>query len=484
MAKIQGNVKAILISALLPGAIMAGCTVGPDYQKPDVPMPQEFRAHIGAAEATSFADLPWWNVFNDKTLQALIAQGLDNNNDIAIAAARIEQARAMVAVAASEGKPQVSYGASGGGEKVLVPAQSDIGATSVGLLGGALDAAWEFDIWGRIRRSTEAAQANLLGQEEVRKGVMLTLVGDIASGYFRLLALDRQLTIAGESSRVFKQTLDLFTLRFEGGRDSRLPVERAKAAYDASNAQIEDLKRLIALQENALSVLIGGYPKAIGRGHALVDQTVPQTPVGATTALLQRRPDILQAEQGMIAANAEIGVAVADYFPKIGLSALVGGVGVYSGGWHGFGVWSAALSAAGPIFSGGRLDAVYHERQAYWDETVAQYKKTVQIAFQETSDALASQQTLARRLVTLQSQVAALQRSSDIALTRYNDGRAAYFEVLEAQQELFPAEDALAQNQRDQLLALVNLYKALGGGWTAPPPATGAAPPTGAVQPQ
>jgi multidrug efflux system outer membrane protein len=470
MAKIYDNVTAVLLRVMLPAALMTGCTVGPDYQKPDVPVPQEFRAHIGPAEATSFADLPWWNVFNDKTLQTLIAQGLANNNDIAIAAARIEQARAMVAVAESEGKPQVNYGAFGGGEKAFVPTQNSLGTATFGSLGAVLDAAWEFDIWGRIRRSTEAAQANLLAQEDVRKGVMLTLVADIAGGYFQLLALDRQLTIAQESTRVFKQTLDLFTLRYQGGRDSRLPVERAKAAYDASNAQIEDLKRLIALQENALAVLIGGYPKAIARGHGLVDQALPRAPVGATTALLQRRPDILQAEQGMIAANAEIGVAVADYFPKIGLSTLVSGLGVYSGGWHGLGVWNAALNATGPIFSGGRLDAVYHERQAYWDETVAQYKKTVQIAFQETSDALASQQTLARRLVTLQSQVAALQRSSEIALTRYDDGRAAYFEVLEAQQQLFPAEDALAQNQRDQLLALVTLYKALGGGWSAPPP--------------
>jgi multidrug efflux system outer membrane protein len=445
---------------------MAGCTVGPDYQKPDVPVPQEFRAQIGTTEANSIADLPWWNVFNDKALQGLISEGLANNNDLHVAAARIEQAREMVAVARSEGLPQVNYSVSGGGEKTFVPAEHNIGTATFGALGGALDAAWEFDVWGRIRRSTEAAEANLLAQVDVRRGVMLTLVADIATGYFQLLELDHELAVAEESVRVFKHTLDLFTLRYEGGRDSRLPVERAKANYDASNAKVEDVKRQIALQENALGVLIGGYPKAITRGRPLVKQVAPKTPVGPTTALLQRRPDILEAEQNMIGANAEIGVAVADYFPKIGLGALAGGLGVYSSGnWHGFGLWNAALSAAGPIFSGGRLDAVYRERQAYWDETVAQYKKTVQVAFQETSDALASQQTLARRLVTLQSQVADLERSSDLALSRYDEGRSTYFEVLEAQQQLFPAEDALAQNQRDQLLALVNLYKALGGGW-------------------
>jgi multidrug efflux system outer membrane protein len=473
MTKIHGNVTTLLLSALLP-AIMAGCTVGPDYKKPDVPAPQEFRGQIGAGEASSIADLPWWDVFNDKALQALITEGLANNNDIKIAIARIEQARQMVAVAQSEGQPQLNYGAFAGGEKSFVPTQNAVGTATFGSLGGMLDAAWEFDIWGRIRRSTEASEANLLAQEDVRRGVMLTLVSDIAAGYFRLLGLDSQLKIAENSSRVFKQTVQLFTLRFEGGRDSKLPVERARAAYDASNASIEDLKRQIALQENAIGVLIGGYPRAIARGRPLVDQVTPKTPVGQTTALLQRRPDILQSEQNMISANAEIGVAVADYFPKIGLSSLVGGLGVQANDtFTGFGVWNIALSAAGPIFSGGRLDAVYHERQAYWDETVADYKKTVQVAFRETSDALASQQTLGRRRTTLENQVGDLERSSDLALTRYNSGRAAYFEVLDAQQQLFPAQDALVQNQRDQLLAVVSLYKALGGGWEPLPAAPG-----------
>jgi multidrug efflux system outer membrane protein len=307
--------------------------------------------------------------------------------------------------------------------------------------------------------------------------VILTLVSDVAADYFKLLELDRELAIAQESSRVFKNTLDLFSLRFEAGKDSRLPVDRAQAAYDSSLADIQDLKRRIAQQENAISTLVGAYPRTVARGRTLHDQTTPQTPLGSTTALLQRRPDILQAEQGMIRANAQIGEAVADFFPRIGLSTFLGGQGVnIANVWSSFGVWNVALALAGPIYSGGRLEEAYHEQQAFWDESVAQYKQIILVAFQETADALVARQTLAVRSTALASQVQALQNSSDIALLRYEGGRASYFEVLEAQQQLFPAQDAEAQNARDQLLAVVNLYKALGGGWSAND--SGEAPPT------
>ena len=198
--------------------------------------------------------------------------------------------------------------------------QSDFNA-----FGALLNATWEIDVWGRIRRSTEAARANLFAQEDVRRGVMLTLVSDVATGYFGLLELDRELAIAQESSKTYKETLDLFTQRFQFGRDSKLPVERAQAAYDSSIANVAALKRAIAQQENALSILLGAYPKEIERGIELTGQSVPDSPLGLTTDLLQRRPDIMQAEQTMIGANAEIGVAVANFFPRIGLTALYGG---------------------------------------------------------------------------------------------------------------------------------------------------------------
>jgi multidrug efflux system outer membrane protein len=446
--------------------------MGPDYKKPATPVPTEFRGATATAETSSIADLPWWGVFNDPQLQALISEGLANNHDLRIAVARIEQARAQLRATKSQAYPQLNYNTFVAGERTFVPEPGDVvGTAEFGSVGGALQAAWEFDVWGRIRRSTEAAQANLLAQEDVRRGVLLTLVTDIASGYFRLIELDRELAIAQESSGVYKQQLGFFTDRFNAGRDTRLPVDRTQADYDASTAKIHDVQRQIAQQENALNVLVGGYPRAIPRGRPLIDQTAPNSALGATSALLQRRPDILEAEQRMIQANAEIGVAIANYFPKIGLSALGGGVGAYvNDDWQGFGVWRAAIGASGPIFTGGLLQANEANRRAFWDESVAQYQKIVVRAFQETSDALVAQQTLAQRRTALESQVAALRRSSGMAMDRYTGGRANYFEVLEAQQQLFPAEDALAQTQRDQLVAVVNLYKALGGGWNLSPP--------------
>jgi multidrug efflux system outer membrane protein len=459
-----------LISALLPGGMLGACTVGPDYRRPDTTVPANFRAELTPQQATSFADLPWWSAFNDPALQRLIAEAVNNNYDVKIAVARIEQARAALGVAHSEALPQLNYSAAAGAGRAGVQGFQSVQPTTVGAISGVIDFAWEADVWGRIRRSTEAAQANLLAQEDIRRGVLLTLVTDVATGYFRLLQLDRQLAVAQDSSRTFKGTFDFFNTRFKGGRDSALPVQRSEANYNESLARIEDVKRQIAQQENALSILLGGYPRDIPRGKTLLEQTVPATPVGATSDLLQRRPDILAAEQNMVAANAEIGVAVANFFPRIGLSALVG-VDWFrlAGQSHTFGVWNAALSAAGPIFNGGRLRSIYEGRKAFWDESVAQYHKTVLTAFQETSDALVAQQTLAARRAALEAQVANLQQSVDLANNRYLNGRAVYFEVLEAEQQLFPAQDALAQNQADELVAVVNLYRALGGGWNLPP---------------
>jgi multidrug efflux system outer membrane protein len=459
--------KRCLIVAV-PAVLVASCMVGPLYKKPDATVPGAFRAQISATDAVSFADLPWWSVFNDKPLQDLINEAIANNHDLEVAVSRIEQARAQVEQVRSEGRPQVGYEVSAAGEKAAVPEPKSLGSATFGSFAGLLNAAWEFDIWGRIRHATEAAQASVLAQEDVRRGVILTLVSDVAADYFQLLELDRELAIAEDSARTYKKTLNLFSLRFSAGKDSRLPVERAQAAYDASNADIQDLRRRIAQQENAISTLVGAYPRTIARGRPLVEQSTPQTPLGSTTALLQRRPDILQAEQTMIAANAQIGVAVANFYPRVGLSTFLGGQGVaLSGLWGSFGVWNLAATLAGPIYSGGRLEGEYHERQAFWDESIARYKQTVLVAFRETSDALVAQQNLAPRRASLQHQVTALQNSSDLALLRYQSGRASYFEVLEAQQQLFPAHDALAQTQRDQLVAVVNLYKALGGGWTA-----------------
>ncbi len=446
--------------------LASGCVMGPDYKAPPVSTPETFRDQVGPTDAASIADMPWWGVFNDPPLQSLIAEGLHNNYDLKIAVSRIEQARQIVLQAQSEAAPQVGYGLGVAGQGDVAAGTNNAASATYGTLTGLINAAWELDVWGRIKRSTEAAQANLLGQQDVRRGVMLTLVTDTAAGYFTLLELDRELAIAQDSVVNYGRTLDLFNDRYKAGKDSELPVQRTQALYQSAQANVATLKRQITQQENALCALVGRAPGPIERGRLLTEQTMPPAPVGETTALLKRRPDILAAEQTMVNANAEIGVALANFYPTIGLSALAGGEGVTFGrGVQGFGVWSAALNAAGPIFTGGRLQAVYHERQAFWDETVAAYRKTVLNAFQETSDALIAQQTLAAQRERQEAQIGALQRSESLARMRYDNGRSSYFEVLEAEQQLYPAEYQLAQTRRDQLLAVVNLYKALGGGW-------------------
>jgi multidrug efflux system outer membrane protein len=466
----RSSVKSLVIRTLaiaLPALMVTACVLGPDYKRPNTPIPNDFRLQIASSEAGSIADLPWWNVFNDPVLQGLVKEALANNHNLEIAVARIEQARTQVEQVESEGRPQIGYEASATGEKSIIPQRNSFGTVTYGAFAGLLNAAWEFDIWGRIRRATESAQANVLAQEDVRRGVILTLVSDVAADYFQLLELDRELAIAEDSARTFKKSTDLFNLRFTAGKDSKLPVQRAQANYDASNAAIQDLKRRITQQEDAISTLVGAYPRAIERGRPLIEQVLPPTPLGSTTALLQRRPDILQAEQVMVSANAQIGVAVANFYPKVGLSTFLGGEGINLAGiWGSFGVWNVAAALAGPIYSGGRLEAEYHERQAFWDETVASYRQTILVAFRETADALAAQQNLGPQRIALENQVKALEQSADLALLRYQSGRASYFEVLEAQQQLFPAQSAVAQAQRDQLIAVVNLYKALGGGWS------------------
>ena len=446
---------------------ISGCVVGPDYHRPDAAPPKDFRSQVAPAEAGSLADLPWWQVFNDKALQGLITQALAGNYDLKVAVARIEQARQQVNVARADYYPQVGYQASAAREKSFIPLPQLQGNVTYNSFQAAINAAWEADVWGRIRRTTEAATAGLYAEEDVRRGVMLTLVSDVAANYFLLIELDRQLAIAQESATVYKGTLDLFTQRFEAGKDSKLPVVRAQAAYDSSNAAIAALNRAITQQENAICVLLGTYPRTVERGRQLEQQTMPATPAGLTSDLLQRRPDIMQAEQVMIGANAEIGVAVANYYPRIGLSALYGGQGVDVSDLFksNFSIWSIAAGLTGPIFQGGRLKAAVQAQQAFWDESIAQYKKTVTGAFRETSDALIAQQTLVTQRTALEGQVKANREAVDLATQRYTGGRASYFEVLDAEQSLFPSENALAQTQRDQLIAVVSLYKALGGGW-------------------
>jgi multidrug efflux system outer membrane protein len=439
--------------------------VGPQYRRPPVETPDDFRGRIGPADAASFADLPWWQVFGDPTLQDLLRGALAGNYDLQSAIARIEEARAQVGVAASDLYPHLGYQGSAEREKIFLT--PNFPSTTFNIFQGVVNVAWEIDLWGRIRRATEAARAQFLATEEARRGVVVTLVSDVATNYFALLELDRELAIAHESAETYQRTLDVFTRRYVGGTDTKISTSRAEANLQSSLANIAALERQITQQEDAISVLLGTNPAPVERGMPLVAQATPVTPPGLTTDLLRRRPDIREAEQSMIDANAEIGVAVANFFPTVGLSAMYGNAGSKIGNVfkNGASVWNIAANLSGPLFQGGRLIESYRAQQAFWDETIAGYRAKIVQAFREVADALAAETGLAKQRRAQEAQVVALREAVRLSLARYETGLSNYIEVLDALQLLYPAENALAQTQRDQLVAVVNLYKALGGGW-------------------
>jgi len=382
---------------------------------------------------------------------------------------RVEQAEADSRVAQAPFYPQIGYQVDGG-RRGLPPFGAGSSTTS-NYVSGAVSMAWEIDVWGRIRRSSESARETLLATEQVRRGVLLSLVTLVAQAYLQLIELDRELEIARETSASFQETLDLFTRRFEGGIGNRLQVARAEAALAETQAQIPELERSIVVQENRISVLLGRNPGPIPRGRVLDARSVPPaTPAGLPSELLERRPDILEAEHQIASANANVGVAITNFFPKIGLTAMYGGQStdlsnLVTGS---FSFWNVAGNAAGPLFQGFALLQQYRGSKAFWEETRARYEQSVIAAFAEVSDVLTAETKLAEARTKQEQAVRAYEESVRISRIRYDSGLASYYEVLEAQQLLFPAEIALAQLQLRQLLTVVTLYRALGGGWDVP----------------
>lgn len=465
---------------LLLTVTVSGCSLGPLYQRPITASPETYRGQVDVGEAMSFADLPWWEVFGDDELKGLIEEALKNNYDLRTAAARVEQARAVVGVTRSELFPQIGYdgGLARSHSTSPLSVQTPPGETNDAFR-GIFNLAWEFDVWGRIRRANEAALAELFASEEFRRAIVLSLVSAVARAYFELRELDLELEIARRTVDSFRKTLELFSRRLQVGVASKLETARAEAALASTSAVIPNLERFIIAKENQINVLLGRPPQPIPRGAVLTDPVLPpETPPGLPSQLLERRPDIRQAEQVLIAANARIGVAQANFFPRIGLTSLFGGASedienVVQGSGN---IWTVAGQLTGPIMQGGLLYGNYQVALAQWEQAKLQYQQSVITALQEVSNALTNQQKLAEVRQEQARAVAALQESVRLATLRYTGGFATYFEVIEAQQQLFPAENTLAQVRRDQLIAVVQLYSALGGGWSAyaeqpePPP--------------
>ncbi|HTL57095.1 MAG TPA: efflux transporter outer membrane subunit [Candidatus Limnocylindrales bacterium] len=449
---------------------LVGCAVGPNYKRPEVNAPTGFRAANNSFSTNSFADLPWWGVFKDPVLQDLVRVALTNNYDLRIILTRMDQARALQMQARSQFMPQVDYQAeaSRGRNSFLTVPTPNGGHTINGFLGG-FEAVWEIDLWGRVRRMNEAARANFMATQEGRRTVMISVVSGVARAYFELLELDDQLTISRRTRNSYERTFRLFDDQHAAGLASNLELSRAKLALHTVSANIPELERQIGLKENEINTLLGRNPGPIPRTSTLLAQELPvEIPVGLPSALLERRPDVRMAEQKVRAANAEIGVAVGDFFPRIGLTAFYGGTSteLHNLVSSGANVWSAAATAAGPMFTGGRLTGRYRQNKAAWEEAKLQYQDTALGAFREVSDALISHRRFDEERVEQAEAVNAGRDAVAVATDRYKEGKASYYEVLEAQQQLFPAENTLSQIEAGRRLAVVQLYKALGGGWS------------------
>ena len=459
-----------IISSLVVAALLSGCTIGPDYKRPAVARPETFRGQA-TAEAASLADVPWWEAFQDPILKDLIQDALGSNYDVRIAAARVQEARANLGVARSDYFPSLDYGVGASRARMLPGVLGGVGARAPAsdLYSATMSMSWELDIWGRIRRSNEAARATLLSTEDARRGVWLTLVSDLAQAYFQLLALDVQLQIARDSTQAYQGTYDLFLDRLNHGIASKLETSRALGALGVAQATIPQLERDIVARENQIRILLGKAPGPIPRGQPMYQQpVVPAVPAGLPSALLERRPDLRQAEQQLVAANARIGVAKAEFFPKLSLTTLFGTaspeVSALTGGAAT--IWAVAGMFSGPLFNAGRTLGTYRASIAQWEQVRLQYEQAVLIALREVSDALTALAKLTDAEAGQDTAVRALADAVDHATDRYRQGLASYYEVLEAQQQLYPAQITLAQIRQDRLLTYVRLYKALGGGWS------------------
>jgi multidrug efflux system outer membrane protein len=460
--------QKFLISMIL--MLSTGCAVGPNYKKPDVPVPPEYRGlpadQMGKSDLASFGDQKWWDAFQDEALRDLIKTALKQNYDLRIAAARILEARAQLGITRADQLPSVAASASSVNERISQSARIPSIETSAHQL--SLSAAWELDFWGRYRRATESARASLLAQEWAQKAVISSLVSDLASAYFQLRELDLELEISRQTLGSRKDSLGLTQILADHGATSMLDVRQAEQLVFTAGAAIPDLEQRIEQQENFISTLLGQNPQSIPRGRKLLDQPHSlEVPAGLPSSLLERRPDIRQAEQQLIAANAQIGVAKAAYFPQISLTADGGYqssalTGLFSGP---AGFWSIGGSAVQPVFEGGRIRNRVRFAEAQTQEATVFYERTIQQAFRDVSDALIAYRKSQEFRIQQEQLTRAADDAKNLSNMRYKGGATSYLEVLDSDTRYFSAQLTLAQAQLRELEALVQIYRSLGGGW-------------------
>ncbi|TXC87457.1 efflux transporter outer membrane subunit [Paraburkholderia azotifigens] len=459
--------RRVLLIGPLCALTLSGCLLGPNYSRPPVDVPATYR--FPDNYASDVANTEWWKQFNDPVLDDLITTALANNNDVKIAAARVDQFLGQFVTTRAALLPHVDAGFDAARQRISTssPLFSNVTSPVFNSYQLALSASWEIDLFGHNRRLTEAARASLLSTEEAKRGTILTLVSSVASSYINLRSLDRQLEIANATTASRAESVHVFELRFQGGEVSQMELAQSQSEYEDSRARIPQIEAQIAQQEDGLSVLLGRNPGDILRGRALGELAAPAVPAGLPSDLLERRPDLRQAEQDLVSANAQIGAAKALYFPQISITGLLGTQsGQFSKLFTGPArVWSFAGSVTQPIFEGGAIAGQVKQAEAVQQQALYSYRKAIQVAFQEVDDALISSQKLREQFDVQGRQVEALATYAHLARLRYEGGYTSYIEVLDAERSLFNAQLNQTQTQAGVLVSYVNLYKAMGGGW-------------------
>lgn len=449
-------------------ALLAACTLGPDYQRPAIDAPAAYR--FEPASVVDSADTKWWEQYGDPVLDALIVESLANNRNLEVAAANVAQAAAIVTQTRASALPQVGYSASAQQVKIpdnglvaIIPRFPNPQTTYEALL----SVSWELDLFGRVRRLSEAALANMLASEDARNAVILSLVASVATDYIQLRGLDEQLAIAHKTLGAYGDSVRLFELQFKYGNVSKMNVAQAQSQYESAAAQIPVIESQIAQTEHALSLLLGRHPGPIARGKSVDELVLPPVAAGVPSALLERRPDLMQSEHQLVAANAQIGAAKALYFPTISLTGAFGASSsqlssLFQGPSR---VWSYAGQLTGPIFTSGLVAAEVAQAEATQRAALLNYQQAVENAFGDVDNALIARQKLSEQLAAQKRLVEALQTYDRLANLQYNGGYTSYTTVLQAEQSLFPAELSLANIRASLLSSSVSLYKAMGGGW-------------------
>ena len=469
----EGHVKRRLFAAMTLMVLLSGCMVGPDYRRPPVTAPDVFRGSpTPAPDAQSIADLKWFEVFSDEQLQELIRTALVQNYDLRDAIARVDAARANLGITQADQYPNFGVGAdvtsveqSRQGQFTIpsgTSRQRTFGTVFLNLF------TFEIDIWGRLRRATESARAQLLATDWNRKAVTTTLVSDVATAYFNLLELDMELAIAKDTLATRGESLRLIKVQQQGGVATLLDVRQGEQLVYSAAESIPNTERQIEQTENQISLLLGSNPGPVTRSRLLTEQQPPpEVPAGLTSSLLERRPDIQAAEQILIAANANIGVAKAAYFPQITLTGEFGYqstalANLFSGSRR---LWTFVPQLTYPIFDAGRIRSGVEQAEAEQRSALAQYEKAIQTGFRDVSDALVQYRKVREIRAQRELLVTSLQDRKRLAYMRYKGGVDTLLNALDADRDLFNAELSLAQAKRDELLSVVQLYKALGGGW-------------------